>query len=95
MGLASLLLFLLVRQSTHRPGFRAWFQAGTLDEQDDRDQNGVIDAIQDTLELIDELTTLGYVRGQDVFYHEVKGGRHHYDTWAAVLPVFLTWAFAP
>lgn len=85
----------LVRQSKGKPGFRAWFQAGTLDEQSDRDQNGVIDAIQDTLELIDELAILGYVIEQDVIYHEVAGGRHNYDTWAAVLPAFLTWAFPP
>lgn len=85
----------LVRQSRYQAGFRAWFQAGTLDEQADRDQNGVIDAIQDTLELIDELAALGYVVGQDIVYREVTGGRHNYDTWAAILPAFLTWAFPP
>jgi enterochelin esterase-like enzyme len=84
-----------VRQSDDLPAFRAWFQAGTLDEQADRDQNGVIDAIQDTVELIDELEALGYRRGRELVYHEVSGGRHNYDTWAAVLHAFLTWAFPP
>jgi enterochelin esterase-like enzyme len=83
----------LVRRSAHRPGFRAWFQAGTLDERDDRDNNGVIDAIQDTLELMDELRGLGYENGRDLVYVEVKGGRHDYDTWSRVLPHFLLWAF--
>ncbi|MCA9874354.1 MAG: esterase family protein [Anaerolineales bacterium] len=83
----------LVRQSAYRPGFRAWFQAGTLDERDDRDNNGVIDAIQDTLELLDELRALGYENGRDLVYREVPGGRHDYDTWSRVLPHFLIWAF--
>ena len=81
----------MVRRSQYRPGFRAWFEAATRDETADRDNDGVIDAIQDTLELIDELEKLGYRRGQDLIYHEVLGGRHDYATWARVLPVFLRW----
>jgi enterochelin esterase-like enzyme len=81
----------MVRRSHYRPGFRAWFEAATRDETADRDNNGVIDAIQDTLELIDELEKLGYRRGQDLIYHEVLGGRHDYATWSRVLPVFLRW----
>jgi enterochelin esterase-like enzyme len=84
-----------VRQSEKVSGFRAWFEAGTRDERSDRDNNGVIDAIQDTQELIDELETIGYVRGEEVVYVEVDGGRHDYDTWAAVLPDFLRWAYPP
>ncbi|GAB4154213.1 MAG: hypothetical protein Fur0021_20610 [Candidatus Promineifilaceae bacterium] len=85
----------IVRCSTFRPGFRAWFEAGTRDERDDRDRNGVIDAIQDTTELIDELEKLGYRRGVDVVYQEINGGQHNYDTWAKALPDFLEWAFVP
>lgn len=83
----------LVRCGTYRPQQRFWFQAATQDETADRDNNGVIDAIQDTLELIDELVRLGYRRGQNVVYVEVLGGRHNYSTWAEVLPKFLTWTF--
>lgn len=83
------------RTSEYRPGFRFWFQAGTRDEVSDRDGNGVIDAIQDTRELIDELTCLGYEEGRDVTYVEVPGGRHDWETWAGVLPDFLVWAFGP
>lgn len=83
----------LVRQGPKRDGQRFWFEAATQDEFEDRDQNGVIDAIQDTLELIDELEKLGYRRGKDVVYVEMRGGRHNYDTWARALPQFLTWAF--
>ena len=42
-----------------KPPLRLWFQAGTRDEAEDRDGNGVIDAIQDTTELIDELAAKG------------------------------------
>lgn len=83
----------MVRRSHYRPGFRAWFQAATLDELSDRDSNGVIDAIQDTQELIDELEALGYRRGTEITYVEVSGGRHNHHTWARVLPQFLKWAF--
>lgn len=83
----------MVRHGRYRPQQRFWFQAATQDETADRDSNGVIDAIQDTLELIDELVKLGYRRGQNVVYVEVLGGRHNYNTWAEMLPHFLTWAF--
>jgi iron(III)-enterobactin esterase len=75
------------------PKLRLWFEAATRDEQDDRDNNGVIDAIQDTLELMDELVAQGYRPGRDMVYVEVEGGRHDYDTWSKWLPDFLCWAF--
>ena len=83
----------MVRHSHYQPGFRAWFEAATRDETGDRDNNGVIDAIQDTLEVADELETLGYERGQDVVYVQITGGRHNYHTWSQILPQFLKWAF--
>lgn len=83
----------IVRCGDYLPGFRAWFQAGTRDEVSDRDNNGVIDAIQDTLELIEALEEKGYRRGRDLAYVEVLGGRHDYETWSKVLPDFLQWAF--
>src|SRR6185295_18081017 len=39
----------VVRSSTYKKGLKFWFQAGTLDETADRNQNGVIDSIDDTL----------------------------------------------
>ncbi len=83
----------MVRHGAYQPGWRAWFEAGTRDERSDRDNNGVIDAIQDTLELIDALEGLGYQRGVAVKYVEVVNGRHDWPTWAEVLPDFLQWAF--
>lgn len=85
----------LVRTSNYHPGFRGFFQTGTRDEVMDRDGDGVIDAIQDTQELIAELVELGYRLGDDLCYVEIKGGRHDWETWAGVLPQFLIWAFNP
>jgi enterochelin esterase-like enzyme len=85
----------MVRGSQYIEGFRGWFQAGTRDEVSDRDNDGVIDAIQDTTELIEELTRLGYRPGVDLKYVEMPSGRHDYQTWAKVMPDFLIWAFSP
>ena len=84
-----------VRATARPPELRLWFQAGTADETDDRDGNGVIDAIQDTTELIDELVAKGWVRDRTVHYRQVEGGEHNERTWAAVLPEFLRWALPP
>jgi enterochelin esterase-like enzyme len=86
----------LVRKGKHNPGQRFWFQTGTLDEDSDRNNNGVIDSIDDTLDLMKELEKKGYSRnGSDIRYVEVEGGHHDPETWGRVMPDFLTWAFAP
>jgi len=82
----------IVARSAPRPGFRAWFEAGTADETSDRNGNGVIDAIEDTQDLLAALAGVGVV---GAVYREVPGGTHGYATWAAVLPEFLVWAAPP
>jgi enterochelin esterase-like enzyme len=84
---------LLVREGKHKPGLKFWLQTGTLDETDDRNNNGVIDAIDDTLDLIRELEAKGYRNNTDIRYVEVKGGHHDQETWSAIMPDFLMWAF--
>ena len=71
---------------------RFWFQCGTLDEEDDRNNNGVIDAIDDTIDLIRELERKG-VRDDNIRYLQIEGGRHEPDTWGKAMPDFLRWAF--
>jgi len=83
----------LVRAGKHNPNLRFWFETGTDDETSDRNNNGIIDAIEDTTDLIDELVTIGYHRTNDIRYVEVQGGQHNQETWSAVMPDFLTWAF--
>ena len=76
-----------------RRGVRFWFQAGTADETEDRDGNGVIDAIQDTTELIDELVARGWEPGPNLTYREMAGGRHDPATWREVFGEFARFAF--
>lgn len=82
-----------VEKSAWRPPLRFWLQAGTADEEADRNNNGVIDAIDDTLDLIKALKALGYDEKQAVRYVEVTGGEHNPETWGRIMPDFLQWAF--
>lgn len=92
---ASRIVHRTVRETAGRPALRLWFQAGTRDESCDRDGNGVIDAIQDTTELMTELAAKGFRTGPDMAYLQVEGGEHHESTWARALPEFLRWALPP
>jgi enterochelin esterase-like enzyme len=83
----------LIRKSRIRKGMKFWFMAGTEDEKADRNKNGIIDAIDDTLDLIAELIKLGYKPYYDVAYYEVKGGKHDVPTWGRAMPEFLKWAY--
>lgn len=82
-----------VEKSKAFPPLRFWLQAGTDDEQADRNNNGIIDAIDDTLDLIKALETIGYDRKKAIRYVEVKGGEHNPQTWGQIMPDFLQWAF--
>jgi hypothetical protein len=72
-----------------------WFSAGTNEDPNDRDKNGVIDMVQDTTDLLAELTKKGYQSGVDFVYEPVEGGTHDQGSFARVLPDFLRWAFPP
>lgn len=83
-----------VKHTPVRPNIKFWFQAGTEDETADRNQNGVIDVIDDTLDLMDELHAKGFKRDHDMQFHIVEGGRHDVQTWKTMMPVFLDWVLA-
>ncbi|MCS6821784.1 MAG: esterase family protein [Microscillaceae bacterium] len=83
----------IIRKSEHKPKLKFWFQAGTEDETEDRNNNGVIDAIDDTLDLMKELEKKGYQRDIDFTYLEVQGGKHDPQTWGQAMPFFLKWLF--
>jgi len=87
------LMHLQVRRGKFKPGLKFWFQTGTKDEDLDRNRNGVIDSIDDTMDLISELTRKGYRPFHDIQYLEIKDGYHNQETWAEAFPPFLTWAF--
>ena len=81
-----------VKASEHKKGLRFWFECGTNDEKADRNNNGVIDSIDDTLDLIKELRLKSYTE-KELTYLEVKDGEHNFNTWKMVFPDFLKWVF--
>lgn len=83
----------LVRKGEFNKGQRFYFMTGSLDETADRNNNGVIDSIDDTLDLIKELETLGYKNGQDIQYINYEDGRHDVPTWGRAMPQFLLWGW--
>ncbi len=83
----------LVRAGSLHPNHRFWLQVGTLDERGDRNENGVIDSIEDCLDLVEALIACGLDVQNALRYVQVEGGHHHPDTWGRVMPDFLIWAF--
>jgi len=81
----------IVRQSNYVENLKFWFEVGTHDEDEDRNRNGIIDAIDDTLDLIDTLAKLGYKPHSDISYNEIEGGEHTVETWKNIMPQFLQW----
>ncbi len=83
----------LVRKGEQKKGLKFWFEVGTEDEKDDRNGNGIIDAIDDVVDMMKELDKKGYKRDTDYIYHEIQGGKHDVATWERAIPVFLEWVF--
>jgi len=82
-----------IRNGKMKAGMKFWFQTGRLDEQNDRNKNGIIDSIDDTLDIIAELTKKGYRPFRDIQYYEMEKGKHSIETWAEAMPEFLKWTF--
>ncbi|HJP62230.1 MAG TPA: alpha/beta hydrolase-fold protein [Mucilaginibacter sp.] len=82
-----------IREAKDKPALKFWLQTGTKDETADRNKNGIIDSIDDTIDLIKELEAKGYARPADIQYLEVVSGTHSVATWAIAMPKFLVWAF--
>jgi enterochelin esterase family protein len=83
----------LINSAAAKPDLKFWLQTGTADETADRNQNGIIDSIDDTVDFIKELEAKGYNRPADIQYLEMVGGEHNPATWAKAMPKFLCWAF--
>ncbi len=83
----------IIKNTNTKPKLKFWFQAGTQDEKSDRNNNGIIDSIDDTTSLIAELYRKGYEKNKEVKYVELLGGRHDLATWSKIMPDFLCWAF--
>ncbi len=81
-----------IRNGKFHPGLYFYFTTGSLDETADRNHNGIIDSIDDTLALIEELEQKGYT-GNHIKYINYADGRHDTATWGRALPQFLKWSF--
>jgi enterochelin esterase-like enzyme len=77
----------------YQPGLKFFFQCGNMDETKDRNNNGIIDSIDDTQDLIKELEGRGYKSGVDISYMEMADGRHDVPTWGRAIPEFLKWGW--
>jgi enterochelin esterase-like enzyme len=82
-----------VREGQYVSSMKFFLQTGTQDESMDRNNNGIIDSIDDSMALIDELVTKGYNRETDIAYLELEGGKHDVPTWSLAMPYFLKWGF--
>ncbi len=80
-----------VRDGQYHPGLKFFFQCGNMDEKKDRNNNGIIDSIDDTVDLINELVKKGYDREKDIYYLEMTDGKHDVPTWGRAMPEFLKW----
>jgi len=76
----------IIREDAFKPGLQFYFECGTEDETADRNGNGVIDAIDDTRDLVQILRDKGYTA---VWYDEIPGGRHDMATWELALQHLL------
>jgi enterochelin esterase-like enzyme len=83
-----------IKKGKYYPDMKFFFSTGSLDETHDRNNNGIIDSIDDTLALIDDLESLGYDDGKDIRYINYEDGKHDIATWARAMPEFLKWGWA-
>jgi enterochelin esterase-like enzyme len=81
-----------IMQGKYSPWLKFFFEVGTLDETADRNNNGVIDSIDDTLALIKELKSKGYQK-EDIQFLQIPDGKHDVATWAKAFPAFLKWGW--
>ena len=83
----------LIREGEYKPGLKFYFTTGSHDEKADRNNNGIIDSIDDTLGLIDELEKKGYKSEGDIHYVNYEDGKHDVKTWGRAMPAFLKWGW--
>jgi enterochelin esterase-like enzyme len=81
-----------IRSGNYSPWLKFFFETGTLDETADRNRNGIIDSIDDTIALIEELLKKGYSKS-DIFYLQLNDGKHDVNTWRRAFPAFLKWGW--
>lgn len=86
------LMHLQIRYGTMYPWLKFFIQTGNMDETADRNNNGIIDSIDDAMDLIVELKAKGYTN-EHINYLQMDDGKHDVPTWAKAFPDFLKWSF--
>lgn len=81
-----------LRKYVYQPNFQFFFECGTLDEDSDRNNNGIIDSIDDTKDIIVQLKEMGY-SDKALAYLEITDGKHDVPTWKKAMPIFLKWGW--
>ena len=89
---ADRIMHLQIREGEKVEGLKFYFTTGSLDESADRNGNGVIDSIDDTMALIEELKGKGYT-DNDIKYINYEDGKHDVETWGRAMPGFLLWGW--
>lgn len=86
------LMHLQVQKGDYYPWLQFFFECGCLDETADRNNNGIIDSIDDTMDLIGDLKEKGF-QARQIHYLELEDGEHNVKTWAKAFPAFLKWGW--
>jgi predicted alpha/beta superfamily hydrolase len=74
------------------PNQKFWMMATDEEEKDDRNKNGIIDVVDDTMQLIELLKKQG-TPVNNIAFTRLPTGAHHTDTWAKELEPMLRWMF--
>ena len=83
----------LIKASRRKASTQYWFFAGALEEQSDRDNDGIIDVVDDMEDIRDLLEAKGLGRKEDMPMIIDPLGKHEISAWSKQLPTFLIWAF--
>jgi len=86
------LMHLQVRKGVFCPWLRFFIECGLMDEKADRNRNGVIDSIDDALDLVVELKAKGFT-DDHITYLELEDGSHDVASWGKAFPTFLRWGW--
>lgn len=70
-----------------------WIDAGNAEESNDRNNNGIIDMVDDARDMVSVLNKKGYTTHKDVMFYEVTGGMHNEDYWAERFDQVLLYMF--
>ncbi len=82
-----------IKNGSYHPWQSFYFTTGSKDETMGRNNNGIIDSIDDTLDLIKALENIGYKNQKDICYINYEDGKHDIATWARAMPDFLKWGW--